>query len=75
MVLVFVFIICFLSDTVGARALAHNAVDLHPSLPRGNLTVDACVGVCAANNFTIAGVEFGDECCKLLSNALELTSS
>jgi len=37
------------SDTVGARALPHNAVDLHPGLPRGNLTVAACVTACQAS--------------------------
>ena len=36
------------SDTVGARALPHNAVDLHPSLPNGNLTIEACVNECEA---------------------------
>jgi hypothetical protein len=36
------------SDTVGARALPHNAVDLHPPLKRGNLTVEACVNACGA---------------------------
>jgi hypothetical protein len=34
------------SDTVGARALPHNAVDLHPPLPRGNLTIAACMNAC-----------------------------
>jgi hypothetical protein len=36
------------SDTVGARALPHNAVDLHPPLKRGNLTLEACVNACSA---------------------------
>jgi len=37
------------SDTVGARALEHNAVDLHPGLPRGNLTLESCTNACAAS--------------------------
>ena len=43
------------SDTVGARALLHNAVDpsLHPGLLRGNLTVDSFVNPCNAS-----GTEF-----------------
>ncbi|KIJ34557.1 hypothetical protein M422DRAFT_263338 [Sphaerobolus stellatus SS14] len=34
--------IYWFNDTIGARALKHNAVDLHPGLPRGNLTIEAC---------------------------------
>ncbi|KAJ7192355.1 hypothetical protein GGX14DRAFT_701408 [Mycena pura] len=50
------------NDTVGARALEHNAVDLHPGLPRGNLTIETCLNACAASGYTIAGQEFADEC-------------
>jgi len=39
----------FISDTVGMRALPHNAVDLHPGLPRGNLTIESCVNACQAS--------------------------
>lgn len=42
-------LLSFFSDTIGARALPHNAVDLHPGLPRGNLTVAACVNACEAS--------------------------
>ncbi|GJJ14008.1 hypothetical protein Clacol_008265 [Clathrus columnatus] len=55
-------LVYFYNDSITARALPHNAVDLHPSLPRGNLTIDACTDVCAANGFILAGVEFADEC-------------
>ncbi|KIJ40733.1 hypothetical protein M422DRAFT_68498 [Sphaerobolus stellatus SS14] len=66
-----------ISDTVGARALQHNAVDLHPGLPRGNLTIEACVNACNASGFKLAGVEFADECyCgnELLHNSQPISS-
>ncbi|KIJ35132.1 hypothetical protein M422DRAFT_262691 [Sphaerobolus stellatus SS14] len=55
-------LIGFYNDTVGARALPHNAVDLHPGLPRGNLTLESCVAACSASGFSLAGLEFADEC-------------
>ncbi|KDR78563.1 hypothetical protein GALMADRAFT_243986, partial [Galerina marginata CBS 339.88] len=36
----------FYNDSVSARALPHNAVNLPVPLPRGNLTVEACVAAC-----------------------------
>jgi len=62
----------FYNDTVGARALPHNAVDLHPSLKRGNLTLEACVNACSAAGFLLAGLEFADEC--YCGNVLEHNS-
>jgi len=50
------------NDTVGARALHRNAVDLNPPLQRGNLTVEACLSACGAAGFILAGTEYADEC-------------
>jgi len=44
----------YFSDTVGARALKHNAVDLHPGHLRGNLTIDGCTTACAASGIKTA---------------------
>ncbi|KDR72204.1 hypothetical protein GALMADRAFT_229047 [Galerina marginata CBS 339.88] len=52
----------FYNDSVSARALPHNALNLKVPLPRGNLTVEACVAACGNAGFTLAGVEFADEC-------------
>ncbi|KAF8592208.1 hypothetical protein K439DRAFT_1524608 [Ramaria rubella] len=38
------------------------AVDIHPSLPCGNLTIETCVNACGTAGFLLAGVEFTDKC-------------
>ncbi|KAF8584675.1 hypothetical protein K439DRAFT_1660665 [Ramaria rubella] len=55
-------LVSFYNDSITARALPHNAVDIHPSLPRGNLTIETCVNACGTAGFLLAGVEFADEC-------------
>ncbi|KAI0263607.1 WSC domain-containing protein [Gloeopeniophorella convolvens] len=45
---------CF-NDSTDARAL-HERVDA------GNTTVESCVAACQAQGFSLAGLEFGDEC-------------
>ncbi|KDR78532.1 hypothetical protein GALMADRAFT_137589 [Galerina marginata CBS 339.88] len=61
----------FYNDSVSARALPHNAVNLPVPLPRGNLTVEACVAACGNAGFTLAGVEFADECCTYLEMRIQ----
>jgi hypothetical protein len=43
------------TDNVGARTLSHNL-----NIP--SLTADKCVSGCASAGYTIAGVEYGNEC-------------
>ena len=43
------------TDNVGTRALSHEL-----NIP--SLTVEKCISGCASNGYTIAGVEYGDEC-------------
>lgn len=50
----------FFSDSTGARAL-EAVVDA------GNTTVESCVAACQARGYSLAGVEFGKECCEFLS--------
>ncbi|PPQ69995.1 hypothetical protein CVT26_013283 [Gymnopilus dilepis] len=62
----------FYTDSYSARALPHSAVTTPAPLPRGNLTVQACISACESQGFTIAGVEFGAEC--FCGNAIASTS-
>ena len=43
------------TDTVGKRALVHR-------FTIANLTIEACAATCAANNYGLAGLEYGQEC-------------
>ncbi|KDR77907.1 hypothetical protein GALMADRAFT_154961 [Galerina marginata CBS 339.88] len=52
----------FYNDSITARALAHNSVNLPVPVPRGNMTPEICVAACGNAGFTLAGVEFADEC-------------
>lgn len=49
------------TDSVSARSLAEGI-----SVPGGatNMTVQNCQAECQALGFTLAGVEYADECCK-----------
>ena len=47
----------FFSDSVSARAL-------QVRVDAGNTTVESCVAACQAKQFTLAGLEFGKECCE-----------
>ena len=49
---------CFHSDSVASRTLERR-VDL------SNVTVEACIKECLIQSFTIAGLEYAQECCKL----------
>ena len=33
-----------------------------------NVTVEACIRECFVQSFTIAGLEYAQECCKLITN-------
>jgi hypothetical protein len=35
----------------------------------GNTTVESCVAACQAQQFTLAGVEYGKECCVSFSGS------
>jgi hypothetical protein len=35
----------------------------------GNTTVESCVAACQAQEFSLAGVEYGKECCVSISQA------
>lgn len=46
------------TDSVSDRTLSHSHhVD-------GGMTIESCVAFCSANEFSFAGLEFGDECCE-----------
>ena len=47
--------LCY-SDSVSARAL-------QVMVDAGNTTVESCVAACQAQEFSLAGVEYGRECC------------
>ena len=47
------------SDSTSARALG--AV-----VNAGDTTVESCVAACQAQGYSLAGVEFGRECCEFL---------
>ena len=47
----------FESDTVSSRTLER-------SVDAGSTTVESCVGACQSQSFTIAALEYADECCK-----------
>ena len=49
---------CSQSDTVASRTLERR-VDV------SNVTVEACIKTCFVQSFTIAGLEYAQECCKL----------
>ena len=46
----------FFSDSVDARAL-------EMMVDAGDTTVESCVAACQAQGFSLAGVEYGAECC------------
>jgi glucan 1,3-beta-glucosidase len=52
------------TDSVSARTLSHTEV-----VPGGasGITVEACQTVCHSLGYTLAGVEYADECCKLFT--------
>ena len=35
----------------------------------GNTTVESCIAACQAQEFSLAGVEYGKECCVSISQA------
>ena len=35
----------------------------------GNTTVESCIAACQAQEFSLAGVEYGQECCVSISRA------
>ena len=47
----------FESDTVSSRTLER-------SVDAGSTTVESCVGACQSQSFTIAALEYADECCR-----------
>jgi hypothetical protein len=57
---------CSHSDTVASRTLERR-VDL------SNVTVEACIKECFVQSFTIAGLEYAQECCK--SSTSHITQS
>ncbi|KJA26673.1 hypothetical protein HYPSUDRAFT_63891 [Hypholoma sublateritium FD-334 SS-4] len=59
----------FYNDSITARALGRNAVNLPVPVPRGNMTSAICTTACGNAGFTLAGVEFADEC--YCGNAIE----
>ena len=48
---------CLKSDLVSSRTLERR-VDVV-----GNMTVELCIPACQAESFTIAGLEYAQECC------------
>ena len=52
----------YFSDSVGARAL-------QVMVDAGSTTVESCVAACQAQGFSLAGVEFGRECCASIVQA------
>ena len=46
-----------LSDSVSSRTLER-------SVNAGNVTVESCVSACQSESFTIAGLEYAQECCE-----------
>jgi hypothetical protein len=59
------------TDSVAARTLGHTEV-----VPGGATatTVEACQAVCHGLGYTLAGVEYADECCRSLSCILVFNS-
>ena len=48
------------SDLVSSRTLER-------SVNAGNVTVESCVSACQSQSFTIAGLEYAQECCKSMN--------
>jgi hypothetical protein len=48
----------FASDNAHGRVLADEIPD------NASMTVETCVGLCDAANFTVAGIEFAVQCCR-----------
>ena len=48
------------SDLVSSRTLER-------SVNAGNVTVESCVSACQSQSFTIAGLEYAQECCKSIN--------
>jgi hypothetical protein len=47
------------SDSVSSRTLER-------SVNAGNVTVESCVSACQSQSFTMAGLEYAHECCKII---------
>jgi len=52
----------FYNDSITARALGRNSVNLPVPVPRGNMSTAICTTACGNAGFMLAGVEFSDEC-------------
>jgi hypothetical protein len=52
--------ILYFSDSVSGRAL-------QVMVDAGDTTVESCVAACQAQQFSLAGVEYGKECCVSIS--------
>ncbi|KJA24416.1 hypothetical protein HYPSUDRAFT_65638 [Hypholoma sublateritium FD-334 SS-4] len=59
----------FYNDSTTARALSVNAATLAAPVTAGSMSSAACTTACGNAGYTLAGVEFGDEC--FCGNALE----
>jgi hypothetical protein len=47
--------------------------DVNTDVPSASMTVPACLDACASKGYSLAGVEFGRECCLSASNPTQLT--
>lgn len=56
------------TDSVNARALIAESVPNGPS----SMTIEACQSVCKGLGYTLAGLEYADECCKSNSSSIFL---
>jgi hypothetical protein len=52
--------VCLISDSVAARTLT---VGTTPVGGASNNSVESCTAACFAGGYTLAGVEYSDECC------------
>ena len=50
----------YFSDSVSARAL-------QVRVDAGDTTVESCIAACQSQEFSLAGVEYGSECCASIS--------
>lgn len=50
-----------ISDSTAARTLTTGEATTQGA---NNMSVAQCTSACAASKFTLAGVEFGSQCCK-----------
>ena len=61
LILMTVLIYCC-SDSISARAL-------QVRVDAGNTTVESCVAACQAQEYSLAGLEYGQECCTSITRA------